>query len=217
MNPTIGTLSTRCKLRIKERSVMALRRVSQRRLGADAAGVGHGKSCCDQPDKPREPGERHEKAAELTMLIELSSPVAKSSRPKPITHFGNSFMKAAGIDTPAKRRPSGAEKPTPPKAICKWYRTNTRYLSSAMPGRAITLRTDAPATISMAVATPPKSAMNAPAAFTPRNRRRLTMDAVKIPSTIAAPKWKKAQARTAPGLARKKVTITSGGAVGAGK
>src|SRR6266496_2584933 len=47
-----------------------------------------------------------------------------------------------------------------------------------------------------AVAKPPKSAMKAPAARTPRNCKRLTMVAVNIPRGIAAPKWRKAVART---------------------
>ena len=48
-----------------------------------------------------------------------------------------------------------------------------------------------------AVAKPPKSAIHAPAARTPRNWSRLTTEAVKIPSGIAAPKWRAAQINTA--------------------
>ena len=46
-------------------------------------------------------------------------------------------------------------------------------------------------------ATPPKRAMNDPAAVTPWKRSRLTAVAVKMPSGVAAPNWRNALARTA--------------------
>jgi hypothetical protein len=43
-----------------------------------------------------------------------------------------------------------------------------------------------------AVVNPPKSAMDTPAAREPRNCKRLAIDAVKIPSGIAAPNCRNA-------------------------
>src|SRR6266487_1480006 len=50
-----------------------------------------------------------------TRFSQLSSPQTASKRPNTTSHFGKSFMNAEGIDTPAIKRPSGTEKPGPPK------------------------------------------------------------------------------------------------------
>ena len=68
-----------------------------------------------------------------------------------------------------------------------------------------------------AVAMPPNSAMETPATRAPRNWRRLTTDAVKMPSGIAAPNCRNAQTRTAVGRAWKNAAIVSADSQGPGK
>src|SRR6266487_6105307 len=46
---------------------------------------------------------------------QLSSPQTASKKPNTTSQFGKSFMNPAGMDTPAIKRPSGTEKPGPPK------------------------------------------------------------------------------------------------------
>src|SRR5215472_13325027 len=50
-----------------------------------------------------------------TRFSQLSSPQSASTRPNTHSHFGSSFMIAAGTHTPAIKRPSGTEKPGPPR------------------------------------------------------------------------------------------------------
>jgi hypothetical protein len=85
-----------------------------------------------------------------------------------------------------------------------------------MPGCAMTQNAIEAAIIMMAVVIPPKSAMDTPATREPRNCKRLTIVAVKIPSGIAAPNCRNAQMRTAIGRAWKNAAIVSAGSHGPG-
>jgi len=50
------------------------------------------------------------------ILKKLVSPKIESEIPDQTIHFGNNFINPAVTDTPAIRRPSGTEYPTPPIA-----------------------------------------------------------------------------------------------------
>src|ERR1700676_2678489 len=67
-----------------------------------------------------------------------------------------------------------------------------------MPGYVIAQRTQDEITSPIAVANPPKSAISAPAALTPRNFSRATIDIVKMPSGTAEPNWRKAHSKVPP-------------------
>src|SRR5215510_16062589 len=51
-----------------------------------------------------------------TKLNQLNSPHIASKSPKITSHLGSSFIKPDGTETPANKRPSGTEYPTPPIA-----------------------------------------------------------------------------------------------------
>ena len=53
------------------------------------------------------------------MSSQLSSPTMASTVPRMTIHFGRILAKPAVNETPAINRPSGTEKPGPPKANCK--------------------------------------------------------------------------------------------------
>src|ERR1700686_4372358 len=64
-----------------------------------------------------------------------------------------------------------------------------------MPGYVMAHRKQDEITSPIAVANPPNSAISAPAALTPRNFSRATMDIVKMPSGTAEPNWRNAHSK----------------------
>src|SRR5258708_36327843 len=86
-----------------------------------------------------------------------------------------------------------------------------------MPGYVIAHRKQDEMTNPSAVASPPKSAISAPAAVPPRNFSRAAIDIVKMPSGTAKPDWRKAHSKVPSCLCGKKATISVTLAVRPGK